>query len=471
MPRLLLHGGTIVSADSETHADIAIENGVIKEIGTYIEDYDEEVDVTGKLLLPGLIDCHVHFREPGLEHKGTMQTESAAALQGGVTTVCEMPNTIPPTCTIAALADKVRRADSLKELRSLPGRQAGKNQELRSTIDIRFFFGVTQDIHLAALLELLNGTSEELTRLRARCCGVKLYLDHSTGEQKVRDDVLEDVFRVCGQHRFPVVVHAEDELTNRAAAAQNTRTNVAVHSLLRPAESEAIAIERAITLAQKHNATLHIAHLSTEQGLQLVRQAKKDGARVTCEVAPHHLIFTTDDYEHLGTFIKVNPPIRSAKHRFALWQGILDGTVDCIATDHAPHTLPEKMGVGALREAPLQAPSGIPGVATMLPLLLSIAAGHWPNPAEPNATCPPFSVRDIVRLCFTNPNRIFHLEKNDIIQSGHSWPQNSWPQDKTDIIVVDPTKEWTIHANNIPSLCGWTPYEGWKMKGAVQKIL
>ena len=183
--------------------------------------------------------------------------------------------------------------------------------------------------------------------------------------------------------------------------------------------------------------------------------AQGDTFSITCEVAPHHLIFTTDDYERLGTLIKVNPPIRSAKHRFALWQGILDGTVDCIATDHAPHTLDEKNN-----PEPLRSPSGIPGVATMLPLLLTIAAGQWPNPAEPNATCPPFSVRDIVRLCFANPNRIFHLGKHDI-EKGVSTP----------IVVVDPAKESAIHASDIPSLCGWTPYEGWRVKGAVQKII
>jgi dihydroorotase len=433
---LLLHGATVVGSEFETRDDVLVRDGVVEEIDKFVEEFDEEVDVMGKLLFPGLIDCHVHFREPGYEHKADMKSESAAALAGGVTTVCEMPNTNPPTVTAAALADKIRRAEGLP-------------------IDMRFFFGVTQDIHLATLNELMSSTAEESIHLRSRLAGVKIYLDHSTGDQKIADQLLDDVFQACADHKLVLVAHCEDPVINAQAGGQNTRTNVAVHSLLRPAESEAAAITRALGLAKKHGTHLHIAHLSTEQGTMLVRQAKSEGIRVTCEVTPHHLFLTTEDYERLGTLGKMNPPLRSMKHRFALWQGIIDGTVDCISTDHAPHTLEEKRSGEELK-----APSGVPGVETMLPLLLSVAAGRWPHPAEPHASCPPFTRKDIVRLCVKNPSRIFNLGKSEI-EEDH----------RCNIVIVDPDAEWTITGSALHSKCGWTPFEGWTVKGKVEQVM
>ncbi len=435
-PSLLLHGATVVNADMETRDDVLIRDGVVEEIDKFVEEFDEEVDVMGKLLFPGLIDCHVHFREPGLEHKADMKSESAAALAGGVTTVCEMPNTNPPTVTIDAFADKVRRAEGL-------------------ALDMRFFFGITQEAHLAAFRELLEGASDELKRLKSRLAGVKIYLDHSTGNQMIEQQLVGDVFKICADHHITLVAHCEDPKMNAQAAAQNTRTNIAVHSLVRPAESEAASIEYAIGLAKQHGTQLHIAHLSTEQSVMLVRQAKQDGLKVTCEVTPHHLFLTTDDYERLGTLGKMNPPLRSMKHRFALWQGIADGVVDCISTDHAPHTLEEKQA-----GEPLKAPSGVPGVETMFPLLLSVAAGHWPHPAEQSMSCPKLSYKDIVRLCVKNPNRIFKLGKSEI-EEDH----------RVDVVVVDPNAEWTIEGKKLHSKCGWTPFENWKIRGKVENVL
>lgn len=433
---LLLHGATVVGSDHETRDDVLIRDGVVEEIDRYVEEFDEEVDLSGKLLFPGLIDCHVHFREPGLEHKADMRSESEAALAGGVTTVCEMPNTIPPTVTAAALADKIRRAESVK-------------------IDMRFFFGITQDIHLATLKELMSSSAEESIRLRSRLAGVKIFLDHSTGDQKVADALLDDIFQTCAEHKLTLVAHCEDPEINAREAARNTRTNIAVHSLIRPAESEAVAIERALALAKKHGTRFHVAHLSTEQGIDLVKRAKGDGINVTCEVTPHHLFLTTDDYERLGTLGKMNPPLRSLEHRFALWQGIADGTVDCVSTDHAPHTLQEKQ-----TGEPLKAPSGVPGVETMFPLLLSVAAGHWPHPHEQSMSCPKLSHQDIVRLCFENPNRIFNLGKNQIEENKHC-----------DIVVVDPNAEWILKGSELHSKCGWTPFEGWTVKGKVERVM
>lgn len=438
---LLLHGGTVVNADFETRDDVLIRDGTIEEIDRYVEEYDDETDVTGKLLFPGLIDCHVHFREPGLEHKADMRSESLSALAGGVTTVCEMPNTNPPTVTVAALADKIRRAEAI----NADGVK----------IDLRFFFGITEAIHLSTLRELLESSAEENVRLRSRLAGVKIYLDHSTGNQMIEQQLVGDVFKACAQHNVTLVAHCEDPAINAREAAQNTRTNIAAHSLTRPAESEAVAIERAIGLAKEHGTHLHIAHLSTERGIDLVRKAKAGGVKVTCEVTPHHLFLTIDDYEALGTLCKMNPPVRSLEHRFALWNGIADGTVDCVSTDHAPHTLEEKQS-----GEPLKAPSGVPGVETMLPLLLSVAGGHWPHPFERSMSCPQLSYKDIVRLCVKNPNRIFNLGKSEIEENK-----------RTDIVVVDPEAQWTIEGKSLHSKCGWTPFEGWTVKGKVERII
>ncbi len=435
---MLIRNATVILPAGQTAADLLLAGGVVAKIGAGLETSkdDETVDASGKWVLPGLIDCHVHFREPGFEHKATMRTEASSAVAGGVTTVCEMPNTNPPTVTVAALADKVRRSWAIEDC------------------DLRFYFGVTEEAHLFTLRELWTGESDELRRLKKQCCGVKLYLDHSTGNQKVDGGIVEDIFQACKDLGIPLIAHCEDPDMNAEAAKQNTSTLVAAHTDMRPAESEAKSIAYAVGLTRKIGTPLHIAHLSTKQGIALVAAAKKEGLPVTCEVAPHHLFLTTDDYETLQAKVKMNPPIRTSEHRDALWAGIADGTVDCIATDHAPHTLEEKT-------KGLQSASGVPGVETMLPLLLTVAAGKWPHPTSKKpATLPSLTAADIVRLCHTNPNRIFKLGKNAIAE-----------KNAVDLIVVDPAVSWTIRAEELQSKCKWTPFEGWKVTGKVVRRL
>ncbi|MDO8649438.1 MAG: dihydroorotase family protein [Candidatus Peregrinibacteria bacterium] len=443
MTSVLLRNGTIVRATEEEKADVLLRDGVIERVaphGSSFSSVDEDVNAAGLLLFPGLIDCHVHFREPGLTQKADMKSESASARAGGVTTVCEMPNTIPPTVTIMALADKVRRAEEI------------------SDCDIRFFFGVTDGFNLEALRELWSGTSPEFKHLRERCVGAKLFLDHSTGDQKVQEDILEDIFRACGELKIPMVCHCEDpEMNAQAAQRKDLPNDVSAHSLMRPPESEVRSIEKAITLAEKYKTPLHIAHLSTAGGMDLIRSAKAAGLSVTCEVAPHHLLLNQKAYAHLGTLAKMNPPLRTEADQAALWQGIKDGVVDCIATDHAPHTLEEKNVAD-----PRQAPSGIPGVATMLPLLLTCASAKQPR-FDPQASMQPntlFRYQDIVRLCFENPNRIFGLGKQGLREGS-----------RDAIVLVDPKREWTITAAQLKSKCGWTPYEGWKVSGSVVRVI
>jgi dihydroorotase len=395
------------------------------------------------ITLPGLIDCHVHFREPGLTHKADMASEAAAAIAGGVTTVCEMPNTIPPVVTVEALADKVRRADRI------------------NTCDIRFFMGATEKKHLLALRDVWRGSSPALQHVKKRCSGLKVFFDHSTGNQGADQETIEEAFRMCGEMDIPLVAHCEDAEMNAKACSgrswfdvahhrlSSATDDVSFHSQMRPPESEVAAIKRAIGLARQYRTPFHVAHLSTAGGLDEVRRAKKEGLRVTCEVAPHHLFLTTEDYASLGTLGKMNPPLRSAEDQAALWAGIADGTVDCIATDHAPHTLEEKQCGD-----PLKAPNGVPGVETMLPLLLTVAAGKWPNPnSEFRIQNSEFTTSDIVRLCFENPNRIFRLGRT--------------PTER--VMTVDLDTEWTVHGKDLHSKCKWTPYEGWRVKGRAQQ--
>ena len=379
------------------------------------------------LELPGLIDCHVHFREPGFPDKATMKSESGAAKAGGVLTVCDMPNCIPPTVTVEAFRDKVDRAKKI------------------SDVDILFFFGVTCSKDLEELHKIT-----EYPELKERMCGVKIFFDHSTGDQGADDETIECAFKYCSEIDVSLVAHCEDKDINNEASkmieeAHPGMEDTSLHSLMRPCASEAKAIERAIGLAKKYRTQFHIAHVSTAQGIDLIRKAKIEGVNVTCEVTPHHLFLTVDDYETLGPFAKMNPPLRTASEQQALWEGIADGTVDCISSDHAPHTLKEKQCAN-----PLDAPSGVTGVETMLPLLLTVASGHWPNPNSIMPDIPVFQYSNIPALCFSNPNKIFRLGKS------------AEPR-----VFVDSDEEWIIKGSELHYKCRWTPYENWKVMGKI----
>lgn len=439
MSSLLIRGGTVVRPAGDERADLLMEDGRILEVlkrttgPQKFPGADHTIDAAGALLFPGFIDCHVHLREPGLEQKATMETECQSALMGGVSTMCDMPNTIPPTVTVEALREKVRIADAVEGS------------------DIRFFFGITEMGHIDELRRVC--AAPELQVLRARLCGVKIFLDHSTGNQKVAGELLGEIFRTCAELRLPVAAHCEDSVLNARAAKLNSRDDIAAHSIVRAPESEEKAIAEAITLAKLSGARLHIAHLSTARGLAFVAQAKKDGLPVTCEVAPHHLFLTTEDYESLGVLGKMNPPLRAPEHGEALWGGIADGTVDCVASDHAPHTLAEKQTLPSL-----SAPSGVPGVGTMIPLLLTVAAGRWPHPRSRSAVHA-LRYTDVRRLCFDRPNEIFSLGRATI-EAGVASP----------LVLVHPEEEWVLQGSALRSKCGWTPYEGWRITGKITVI-
>lgn len=383
------------------------------------------------MLVPAIVDCHVHFREPGLTQKGDLLTESLAARAGGVSVVCEMPNTIPPTQTIDALRDKINRSLRCKNV-----------------CDVRFFFGATQQCHLDELKELW--TNSALLPLKTRCCGLKLYLDNSTGDLKSEDSVTRSAFKLCSELGITLVAHCEDTETNNRCCDHVPYSDPSSHSQRRPPISEETSVKFAIGLAREYKTKLHVAHLSTEGGLTAVRAAKSEGLPVTCEVTPHHLFLTTEDYPKSGSHIKVNPPMRDLTNRNALWVGLCDGSIDCVGTDHAPHTAEEKCA-----ENP---PSGIPGVELAVSLMLSSCSGHWPHPT---ACAPPgWPLKEIsnhadclTKWMHSNPNKIFGLGLDPT-------PTTALSLDK---IVV-------VRGADLSSKVKWTPYEGWVLKGSASVV-
>lgn len=436
MKNVLLRYGNVVTAEGERQADIHWNEGVVRYEWGHGRDADA-LNVHRKKIFPGFIDPHTHLRTPGLEHKGNMETEALSALMGGVTTICDKPNTIPPTLTIDALRYKVDRA-------------------VNSVVDIRFFFGMTKPEHLDEFRRLMTAQDETSKRIRAGMCGVKIFLEHSTGNLKLEPGMIDAVFQICAEFDVLLEAHCEDPEINAAAErAYGKTTDVRAHSIIRPPESEAKSIAEQIDRVRKYKTRFHVVHVSTWQGIDLIRAAKTEGLPITCEVVTHNIFATTNDYDTLGTHIKMNPPIRPEEHLEGLWKGIQDGTVNLIATDHAPHTIEEKSNPN-----PMEAPSGVPGVETRIPLLLSVAADHWPHPTSARPEPARLTYLDIHRLCFAEPNRIFRLGKNDLTDGA-----------KADVVIVDPDKEWIIKAENLHSKCGWTPYEGWTVKGSIERVL
>lgn len=377
--------------------------------------------------LPQLVDCHVHFREPGLEWKGDILSEARAAFFGGVSVVCEMPNTNPPTQSIAALYDKIQRAERAKEF-----------------CDVRFFFGATSSAHLAELRELWSNPAHQATK--ARCCGLKLYLDNSTGDMKADDSVTEEAFELCSQLNICLVAHCEHSATNNSCCGKVPYSSAASHSLRRPPISEVRSIEHAIQLAKKYGTKLHVAHLSTGAGLAAVLKARAEGVRVTSEVTSHHLFLTTSAYDREGSRVKVNPPIRETADRDALWEGVFKGQIECFCTDHAPHLLTEKADES-------NPPSGIPGVELLIPLLLTAAAGVWPHPSDlppPSWSTNKLTIERIVTMMHSNPNDIFSLNLPS-----------------SEATNFDTARDWVVDETLLHSKCAWSPYHQWNLRGTV----
>lgn len=382
---VVVEGNAFVNGDI-VKCCIGIEEGKIKAIKKILKG-DKHFDFGEKLILPGGIDAHVHFRDPGMTHKEDFKSGTKSAAYGGVTCALDMPNTIPPTTNIEALQDKMRIASS------------------KAFVDFGLFAGVSQNSDIKALSE--------------SAIGFKIYLATTTGEMLIKDYVvLPDLFERIGKTDKPVSIHCEDEaLINKASKPDSLKA----HLKSRPNDCEASGIEKVI--ADLNDAKIHICHVSTKEGARLI-----EDANVTSEVTPHHLLLNYNS--NLGAFGKVNPPLREQEDQEALWTALNQGKIDIIASDHAPHTLEEK-------EKFEDAQSGIPGVETMLPLMLSLLK-HGK-----------FGLERLVNAISERPGEIFNLDKGKL-----------GPGYDADIIVVDMWKETEIKGKHLHSRAGWTPFEG-----------
>ena len=373
--------------------DVRTESGSITDVGDVTDDgpADRVVDADERLLLPGAIDAHVHFREPGHSQKETWRTGSASAAAGGVTTVVDQPNTSPPTVTGHAFDEKSSLAAD-------------------SHVDYGINGGVTPDWDPDSLFD------------RPLFALGEVFLADSTGDMGIDADLFAEAVERAAEADIVVTVHAEDADLFDGTARERDAGGVG-----RDAEAEAAAVERAVEVGAETDASVHIAHTSTPEG---VDAAVAGGA--TCEVTPHHLFLSREDATELGTYGRMNPPLRSEERREALWQRLVDGDVDVVATDHAPHTVEEK-------ETSLwDAPSGVPGVETMLPLLLERARRGEITYER---------VRDVTA---TNPAEIFDLPAKGRVAEGYD----------ADLVLVDPEDEREIRGDDLHSKCGWTPFEG-----------
>lgn len=376
-------------------------------INYFVQSPEEKViDADDLMLFPALIDPHVHFRVPGAEHKETWETGARAAIAGGVTTVFDMPNNTPSIITLERLQDKKQRVDEQLERCKIPLRY-------------RFYFGADSN-HL-----------EELPKVKDQIIGLKIYMGSSTGDLLMSDpDALERAFRIAAQHDILVAVHAEDEhLIQINQKLHADRTDPAVHSEIRSPSAAARSVALAIELAKKYKTRLYIVHVSCKEELDCIRAAKKEGLPVYAEASPHHLFLHDEAYTVLGTKGLVNPPLRKHSDCEALWEAIHDGTIDTIGTDHAPHTIEEKM-------SPFRsAPSGFPSIELYFPLLLN--AYHEKK----------ISLKQIVYLTHTRPQEIFHLPLHD------------------DLVLVDLNKTKIVEDGALKTKAKWSPYQGRTLQG------
>lgn len=415
--RTVVEGGRIVNEGRCFEGTLTIEDGRIVEIGEASPSAraDAVIDATGCYVLPGIIDTHVHFREPGLTDKADMESESRAAAAGGVTSYFEMPNTVPQTTTLEALEDKFQRA-----ARS-------------SHVNYTFFFGATNDN--VALFSQLD---------THRIPGIKLFMGSSTGNMLVdRDEALERIFQ---SSPLPIMAHCEDTAIidrNMALAKEGNGDDpdVCLHPLIRSEEACLRSTEKAVALAKKHRARLHVAHLSTAEELELFSPAASEA--ITAEVTVGHLCFSTSDYQRLGTRIKVNPAIKSPVDQFMLREALNDGRITTIATDHAPHLLSQKQGGCA------KAASGMPMVQFSLPAMLELVDRKV------------LTIERMVELMAHNPARLFQVRQRGFIRQGY----------QADLVIVRPHSPWTVTAEVIESKCGWSPMEGHTFDWRVEKTL
>jgi dihydroorotase len=406
---LVIRNAKIARQDgSLLEGDLACREGRISAISSSIpESGKEEADAKGLILMPGVIDPQVHFRDPGASNKEDLGSGSRAAVRGGVTSFLDMPNTRPTTTTHSALEAKLQRASRI------------------CVANYGFFIGATPDN-----LDVLNTA--------APVCGIKIFMGASTGDLLV--DKEHDLDRIFSSGSRLIAVHAEDEerIQERMAlflGQQSSRYPPSLHSEIRDPKCALIATERALNLSQRYGRRLHILHLSTAEEVTRLRQGKP--SQVTAEALPNHLFLTTDDYDEQGSRVQMNPPIRRPGNEKALWAGLKEGVLDIIATDHAPHTLEEK-------SSPYPAsPSGMPGVEISLPLMLT---------AMSVGRC---TLQEILKWMCQGPAEVYGIPNKGIIGEGYD----------ADLTLVDIDNIAEVRDENVWSRAGWSPFSGRSLTG------
>ncbi|MEO9340564.1 dihydroorotase [Mesorhizobium sp. SB112] len=402
---IILKGGIVVNHDGVGLRDIGVVAGRIAQMGDLSRaSAGEVVDCTGLHILPGVVDSQVHFREPGLEDKEDLETGSRAAVLGGVTAVFEMPNTKPLTTSAEALADKIGRATN------------------RMHCDFAFWVGGTREnAPDVAELERLPGAA-----------GIKVFMGSSTGNLLVEDD--EGVASILRNTRRRAAFHSEDEYRLNERLGERIENDPSSHPVWRDEIAALQCTERLVRIARETRARIHVLHISTAEEIAFLA-ANKDVA--SCEATPHHLTLSSDDYASLGTLIQMNPPVRSPRHRDGIWEGISQGIVDVLGSDHAPHTLEEKA-----KPYPAS-PSGMTGVQTLVPIMLDhVNAGR-------------LSIERFVDLSSHGPNRLFGMARKGRVAVGYD----------ADFTVVDLKRRETITNEQAGSRAGWTPYHGKQITG------
>lgn len=419
--RILIKGGRLVNEGRVFDGNIIIEDGNIIEITKQQPEasFDETIDASGCYVLPGVIDDHVHFREPGLTAKADIDSESRAAAAGGVTSYFDMPNCVPQTTTIEVLENKYELAAK------------------KSHVNYAFFYGATND-NIDTLGQLDTH----------RIPGVKLFMGSSTGNMLVdRQETLERIFKNC---KLPLMAHCEDtDIINRNMAnaqdAWGEDPPVNLHAMIRSEEACLASTQKAVALAKKFGTRLHVAHISTAEELELFTPCRDLVAtnKITAEACVGHLYFTQLDQERLGSRIKVNPSIKTPVDQFMLREALIDGRIAVVGTDHAPHLLEQKEGGCA------KAASGMPMIQFSLVTMLELVdQGVLP-------------IARMVELMSHNPARLFGVEHRGFLRKDY----------RADIVIVRPKSPWKVTKETVLSKCGWSPMEGHEYQWKVERTL
>lgn len=417
MSSYLLKNGTVVNEGESIQYDVLIRKNRIEKIGKNLSDDSATIiDLSGKFIMPGCIDDQVHFREPGLTHKGNIYSESRAAVAGGITSFMEMPNTSPNATTQELLEDKYHIAKT------------------HSIANYSFFMGATND-----------NLDEVLKTDASKVCGVKVFMGSSTGNMLVDNE--KTLAGLFSNVPMLIATHCEDEQKVRKNLADaklkyGTEIPIELHPVIRNEEACYLSSSLAVHLAERHGARLHVLHISTAKETELFNnQLSLKDKKITAEACVHHLWFSEEDYASKGTFIKWNPAVKTISDREGIWKALLDNRIDVVATDHAPHTIEEK------KNNYLNAPSGGPLVQhALISMMEHVKKGK-------------ITIERVVEKMAHNPAILFRIKERGFIREGYY----------ADIVVVDPSRSYLVQQSNILYKCGWSPFEGYTFSSSINK--